>query len=132
MNMPKSWSLVSFPVKPTVSVAPLLPDGAEAIELLPLRGTVVSVDVESGQSVQRGQRLATLESMKMHHDVEASASGTVTQLLLEVGHTVDEGEAAVPIQIDAGADETRTGTYELDLNAERGDLNEVFDPCAWT
>ena len=50
-----------------------------------------------------------------------------TQLLLEVGHTVDEGEAVAFIQIDADADETRTGTYELDLNAERGDLNEVFD-----
>ena len=112
--------------QPTVTVAPLSPDGAEAISA-PLRGTVVSVDIESGQSVQRGQRLATLESMKMHHDVEASASGTVVQLLLEVGRTVDEGEAVAFIQIDADADETRTGTYELNLNAERSDLNEVFD-----
>ena len=106
MNMPKNWSLVSFPVSRR-DCAPLSPDGAEAISA-PLRGTVVSVDIESGQSVQRGQRLATLESMKMHHDVEASASGTVVHLL-EVGRTVDEGEAVVFIQIDADADETRTG-----------------------
>ncbi|MGE3773546.1 MAG: biotin carboxylase N-terminal domain-containing protein [Gammaproteobacteria bacterium] len=42
------------------------PPGAAAIGA-PMRGSVVSIDVELGQSVARGAALAVLEAMKMHH-----------------------------------------------------------------
>jgi acetyl/propionyl-CoA carboxylase alpha subunit len=44
----------------------------------PMMGIMVTVDATSGQPVAAGQRLATLESMKMEMAITAPAAGTVT------------------------------------------------------
>ncbi|MBC7376046.1 MAG: ATP-grasp domain-containing protein [Burkholderiaceae bacterium] len=44
----------------------------------PMMGLVVGVNVASGQAVAAGQRLATIESMKMEMGITAPAAGTVT------------------------------------------------------
>jgi biotin carboxyl carrier protein len=43
----------------------------------PMQGTIVSVDVVVGQQVRTGQQVMLIESMKMHHAIEADASGAI-------------------------------------------------------
>jgi acetyl-CoA/propionyl-CoA carboxylase biotin carboxyl carrier protein len=44
----------------------------------PMPGTVVAVAVASGDSVDEGQLLVTVEAMKMEHKLLASLAGVVT------------------------------------------------------
>ena len=43
----------------------------------PLQGTVVSIEVASGDLVRAGQAIVLIESMKMHHDIVAPEAGRV-------------------------------------------------------
>jgi biotin carboxyl carrier protein len=56
-------------------------------------GTVVSVEVASGDTVRAGQTLAVLEAMKMEHVVAAPAAGTVGTVAVNAGDTVAAGDA---------------------------------------
>jgi acetyl-CoA carboxylase carboxyltransferase component len=58
----------------------------------PVQGTIVTIDVVVGQQVRAGQQVMLIESMKMHHAIEADDSGLIDTLLVEVGQTVAEGE----------------------------------------
>ena len=59
--------------------------------LSPMPGKIVSVAVEVGQAVGKGQILLTLEAMKMEHTIAAPADGTVEELLYQPGDQVSEG-----------------------------------------
>nr|WP_314446482.1 acetyl/propionyl/methylcrotonyl-CoA carboxylase subunit alpha [uncultured Sphingomonas sp.] len=56
--------------------------------LAPMPGKVTSVDVAAGQRVEKGQRLLTLEAMKMEHAMLAPFDGLVTELTVEAGAQV--------------------------------------------
>ena len=64
----------------------------------PMQGTIVTIDVTAGQQVRAGQQLMLIESMKMHHSIDAPADGTVAELLVEPGHTVMEGAWVARLQ----------------------------------
>jgi acetyl-CoA/propionyl-CoA carboxylase, biotin carboxylase, biotin carboxyl carrier protein len=54
-------------------------DGAIAPDIrTPMPGTVVAVSARTGESVQAGQLLVTIEAMKMEHKMLASTAGVVT------------------------------------------------------
>jgi acetyl/propionyl-CoA carboxylase alpha subunit len=59
--------------------------------LSPMPGKIVSVAVELGQSVVKGQTLLTLEAMKMEHALAAPFDGVVTELSAVAGGQVSEG-----------------------------------------
>ena len=59
---------------------------------------VWKVRVAEGDSVEDGDTLVILESMKMEMPVEATASGTVDSILCEEGQSVDEGDALVVLR----------------------------------
>ncbi len=61
----------------------------------PLAGKVVSIDVQSGQKVEAGAQLLTLEAMKMNTYVFAPGAGTVKEILVAPGDAVEEGQALV-------------------------------------
>jgi 3-methylcrotonyl-CoA carboxylase alpha subunit len=66
--------------------------GAEEGSLLtPLPGTVVAVHVTTGQGVDRGAPLVTVEAMKMEHTLTAPYAGTVTRVAFGVGDRVAAG-----------------------------------------
>jgi 3-methylcrotonyl-CoA carboxylase alpha subunit len=67
--------------------------------LSPMPGRIIAVEVTQGQSVTKGQRLLTLEAMKMEHSLTAPFDGVVTILNAAVGGQVSEG--AVLAQIEA-------------------------------
>jgi 3-methylcrotonyl-CoA carboxylase alpha subunit len=60
-------------------------DGAIAA---PMPGKVTAVDVASGDHVSKGQRLLTLEAMKMEHALTAPFDGTVAELNVAAGDQV--------------------------------------------
>ncbi|MDO5451345.1 MAG: acetyl-CoA carboxylase biotin carboxyl carrier protein subunit, partial [Akkermansia sp.] len=57
----------------------------------PLSGKVVSLDVPAGTAVKNGDKIMTLEAMKMNTDIYAEADGTVT-FAVAPGDTVAEGQ----------------------------------------
>jgi propionyl-CoA carboxylase alpha chain/3-methylcrotonyl-CoA carboxylase alpha subunit len=59
--------------------------------LSPMPGKIVSVAVEAGQAVVKGQTLLTLEAMKMEHALAAPFDGVVTELSAVAGGQVSEG-----------------------------------------
>ncbi len=64
----------------------------------PMPGKVTAVDVSEGQRVAKGQRLLTLEAMKMEHALIAPFAGAVTELSTVPGAQVSEGQLLVRIE----------------------------------
>ncbi|HVJ72169.1 MAG TPA: acetyl/propionyl/methylcrotonyl-CoA carboxylase subunit alpha [Sphingomicrobium sp.] len=56
--------------------------------LAPMPGKVTSVEVSKGEKVAKGQRLLTLEAMKMEHGLTAPFDGVVTELNAKAGAQV--------------------------------------------
>ena len=56
--------------------------------LAPMPGRVIAVDVHQGEDVAKGQKLLTLEAMKMEHTLTAPFDGVVTQLEVAAGAQV--------------------------------------------
>ena len=73
-------------------------DEDEAIARAPMPGAVISVAVEAGASVRRGQALLVIESMKMETTVTAPCDGTVQTLHVAVGQTFDRDAALVTLE----------------------------------
>ena len=61
-----------------------------------MHGRVVALHVSVGDAVERGQRLAVVEAMKMEHVLVAATTGVVTQVTVEAGAQVALG---VPLVI---------------------------------
>ena len=57
----------------------------------PLPGRILSVLVQPGQRVARGEALVSLEAMKMEHTLRASADGVVQSVSVRVDEQVVEG-----------------------------------------
>jgi acetyl-CoA carboxylase biotin carboxyl carrier protein len=57
-----------------------------------ITGTVWEIRVAVGESVQEGQTLVVLESMKMEMPVESPAAGRVQSIAVSKGQAVEEGE----------------------------------------
>jgi 3-methylcrotonyl-CoA carboxylase alpha subunit len=56
--------------------------------LSPMPGRIIAVDISQGQSVTKGQKLLTLEAMKMEHSLTAPFDGVVAELNAEAGAQV--------------------------------------------
>jgi 3-methylcrotonyl-CoA carboxylase alpha subunit len=67
----------------------------------PMPGKVTAVEVAAGDTVTKGQRLLTLEAMKMEHALTAPFEGKVTELNAAPGAQVTEGQLLVKVEADA-------------------------------
>lgn len=63
----------------------------------PIPGKVVSVTVEPGHEVSRGQPLLVLEAMKMENQICAEGAGRVVEVLVQAGATVERGQLLVVV-----------------------------------
>ena len=59
--------------------------------LAPMPGKVVRVLVKQGDSVQARQPIAVIEAMKMENELRASRAGTVAELAVREGQSVEAG-----------------------------------------
>ncbi len=58
----------------------------------PLGAVVVSIDVAEGDAVEEGQKVITLEAMKMNTVVTAPKAGKVSAIHVQPGDGVEEGQ----------------------------------------
>jgi pyruvate carboxylase len=58
----------------------------------PMPGSVVNVTVASGEKVEEGQKLLTMEAMKMETTIYAERSGTIAEVLVRTGMQVEGGD----------------------------------------
>ena len=65
----------------------------------PMAASVISIDVEPGAVIQRGQQVAVLEAMKMHYEIVADAAGEVTEVLALAGQQVAADDLLIDINI---------------------------------
>ena len=63
-----------------------------------ITGTVWKVEVEVGDTVEEGDTVVILESMKMEMPVEAEDPGVVKEILCEEGQAVSEGDTLVVLE----------------------------------
>jgi len=63
-----------------------------------MQGTILSVDVDAGDTVEPGDVLVVLEAMKMENDVVASHGGTVSDVAVSEGDSVDMGDVLVVVE----------------------------------
>jgi len=64
----------------------------------PMPGKIISLDVRQGDTVKKGQKLLTLEAMKMEHGLTAPFDGVVAELNATEGAQVSEGTMLVRIE----------------------------------
>jgi 3-methylcrotonyl-CoA carboxylase alpha subunit len=64
----------------------------------PMPGKVTAVEVSAGEKVAKGQRLLTLEAMKMEHALTAPFDGIVAELNATAGTQVTEGQLLVRVE----------------------------------
>ena len=72
---------------PAAAPAAASADGTKVIA--PMPGTILSVNVTQGASVNTGDVIMILEAMKMENEIVAPCAGTVKQLLVQKGSTVE-------------------------------------------
>ena len=61
----------------------------------PMPGHVIRIDVSAGQEMTRGDKLLTLEAMKMENTVHASDNGMIKEVFVVEGQTVTKGEKLI-------------------------------------
>ncbi len=93
---PVSSPVAAVEAKPTVAAAP-----AEDLVAItsPFVGTFYRAAspesanfVEVGSSVKKGQTLCIVEAMKLMNEIEAELAGTVAEILVENGKSVEYGQ----------------------------------------
>lgn len=83
------------PVAPAAPVAPSAPaptpvvSGSGTPVKAPMPGAILKVNATHGQKVNEGDVLFILEAMKMENEIVAPCSGTVSQVVVSQGNTVD-------------------------------------------
>lgn len=72
-------------------------DDAGGVVKAPMHGKVVAIFVTEGEAVEKGQRLAVVEAMKMEHALVAPRAGTVVEIAAEAGQQVPEGAKLIVV-----------------------------------
>jgi biotin carboxyl carrier protein len=73
-------------------------EGHESVSRAPMPGAVISVAVEPGAAVTRGQALLVIESMKMETTIAATCDGTVQAVHVTIGQTFDRDAPLVTLE----------------------------------
>ncbi|OGO62766.1 MAG: hypothetical protein A2030_06055 [Chloroflexi bacterium RBG_19FT_COMBO_50_10] len=63
----------------------------------PMPGMVISIPVEEGQMIQKGDVLVILESMKMQNELRSPRDGKVTRLRVKFGDRVEQKETMLSV-----------------------------------
>ncbi|MFV1859759.1 MAG: acetyl-CoA carboxylase biotin carboxyl carrier protein subunit [Anaerolineales bacterium] len=63
----------------------------------PMPGLVVAIPVEVGQSVEKGDNLIILESMKMQNELKAPREGKVSGVRVSPGDSVDQNQVLLTL-----------------------------------
>ncbi len=64
----------------------------------PIPGMITVMNASVGKAVTKGEKLATLEAMKMQTNILAPADGTVAEVLAGVGEAVEAGDLMIKLR----------------------------------
>jgi biotin carboxyl carrier protein len=64
----------------------------------PLPGAILAIHVKVGDKITVGQKLLTLEAMKMENNINSDKEGKVSAIKVKKGDTVMEGDALIVIE----------------------------------
>jgi 3-methylcrotonyl-CoA carboxylase alpha subunit len=84
-------------VRRASTAAPDQGDGGGPI-CAPMHGKVLALLVADGDKVEKGQRLAIIEAMKMEHTLTAPRAGRVGAIVVAVGNQVAEGASLMTVE----------------------------------
>ncbi len=96
-GQPREITVADRSLASAVRVAPKADAGDPAQVGSPLPGLVVGVAVQAGDAVRKGQKLLSIEAMKMETTLYAERAGRVSELLAQVGRQVEAGELLLRI-----------------------------------
>jgi biotin carboxyl carrier protein len=82
---------------PAAAAPAAKPAGAGEKVASPLPGVIIEISVKEGQQVKAGQKVAVLEAMKMENEIPAPKDGTITDIHVHKGDTLQEGDPVVTI-----------------------------------
>jgi propionyl-CoA carboxylase alpha chain len=85
---PREWELARYMPAPSE-------EALENVLLCPMPGLVVTVRVQPGSRVYRGQDLISVESMKMESFVASPCDGIVDEVLVKPGQAVETDEVLI-------------------------------------
>ena len=63
-----------------------------------ITGTVWKIECQVGDTIEEGDTVAILESMKMEMPVESEVSGTIVEIVAKEGSSAKEGDILLFIQ----------------------------------
>lgn len=72
-------------------------ESGEASVRAPMPGLVLGLPLEPGAQIERGQTVAILEAMKMENDLASPISGTIKEIKVSKGQTVNQGDVLVVV-----------------------------------
>lgn len=64
----------------------------------PMPGTILSIQVEMGQRIKKGDLILVLEAMKMENEIMATEDGIVHRLLVKTGDSVATNDILVTLE----------------------------------
>ena len=73
---------------------------ADSNVLSPMTGNVIEIPVSLGQTVQEGDLLIVIESMKMENEIFSEVAGTITAILVKEEQNVGEENVLMTIEVD--------------------------------
>ncbi len=85
---------------PAASVPRKPAAGGKGTLTAPMPGIILEVSIKAGDTVERGQQVAVLDAMKMHNVIGAPRAGTVAEVYVADGQSVDHGDAIFKYQED--------------------------------
>lgn len=81
---------------PAAAAVPMAAAGAGSI-VAPLGGVVFSIDVPLGHAVAVGDRVATIEAMKMKTEVMSKIAGNVSHIAAKANESVETGQVLMTL-----------------------------------
>ena len=77
-------------------------DKAKTVKLneikAPMPGLVLEISVSIGQNVEKGDKIAILEAMKMENVLKAAGEGIVKNIVVEKGQAVEKGQILIEFE----------------------------------
>lgn len=84
------------PATDIIKPKPTANSGAKSITS-PIPGQIKSILVKEGDSLTLGQKVATIEAMKMENEIQAATAGTVKKITVSVGEAVDQDQVLIEL-----------------------------------
>ncbi|HYH03201.1 MAG TPA: biotin/lipoyl-containing protein [Bacillota bacterium] len=88
----------SVPVISEVTPKPTTVSAGDTPINSPLAGTILSIKVKPGESVNKNQVLLTLEALKMENEIVAPEAGLVNEVFVKTGDTVNVGDTLLSLR----------------------------------